>query len=98
MEIHFNNGCLQFLDKMVHLRKLELSMCRIVGDSRSLKDLMRNLVQLEELSLSHCRIGNQGALTGALYSSLSRLRILNLSRCDLVDDDLEGIGALRTTI
>ena len=97
-EINFNNDCLQFLDKMVHLRKLDLSMCEIVGDSRSLKDLMRNLVQLEELSLAGCRIGNQGALTGALYSSLSRLRVLNLSWCHLVDDDLEGIGALKKTI
>ena len=83
---------------MIHLRKLDLSHSRIVGDSRLLKDLMQDLFQLEELNLCGCRIGNQGAIAGALYSTHSRLRVLNLCNCNLVDDDLNGIGALKNTL
>jgi len=94
----FNSGCLQYLEDLVHLRELDLSYTRIVGDSRVLKTLMQNLFQLEELNVSGCRIGDQGAIVGAIYSTHSRLRYLNFSECGLVDDDLNGIEALKNTL
>ena len=95
----FNNDCLQYLENMVHLRKLDLGRSNVVGDSRSLNTLMQNLFQLEELNLEQCcYIGNQGAIVGALYSTHSRLRVLNLKGCSLEDDDLNGIGALKNTL
>jgi len=95
----FNNDCLQYLADMVHLRTLDLRYTSIAGDSRLFKTLMENLFQLEELNLECCwDIGGQGAIAGALYSTHSRLRVLNLSDCNLVDDDLNGIGALKNTL
>ena len=95
----FDNDGLQYLENMVHLRKLDLSRTKIAGDSRSLKTLMQNLLQLEDLNVCGCRdLGDQGAIAGALYSTHSRLRVLNLSICNLVNEDLNGIGALKNTL
>ena len=98
VDSEFGNGSLQYLENMIHLRRLELSNSKIVGDSRLFKTLMQNLFQLEELNLRGCRVGGRGAIAGSLYSTRSRLRVLNLSYCELVDDDLNGIGALKNTL
>jgi len=94
----FDNDCLWHLEKMVHLRKLELSFTDITGDSESLKTVIQKLIHLEELEFSQCAIGGQGAIAGALYTPHSRLRVLKLGSCKLVDDDLNGIGALKNTL
>jgi len=91
----FDDDCLKYLENMVHLRKLNLSNSRLISDVGLLKTLMQSLFQLEELHLSECDIGNNGAIAGPLYSTHSRLRVLNLGNCRLVDDDLNGIGALK---
>jgi len=96
----FDNDCLQYLETMVYLRKLDLSDSKITGDSGLLKTLIPNFIHLEELNLGSCLIGGQGALAGALYTSnsLSHLRVLKLRCSRLVDDDLKGINALKNTL
>jgi len=96
----FDNDCLQYLEDMVHLRKLKLSSTKITGKGDgALHTLIQNLFQLEELNLKECRdLGNQGAIAGALYSTHSRLRVLSLDDCNLVNDDLKGIDALENTL
>ena len=93
----FNNGCLKYLENMVHLRKLDLRSCDIQGDL-SLKRLLQSLAGLEELDLSGCSIGNECAILQALYNRHSQLRVLNLDSCELVDADLKGIGALKNSL
>jgi len=94
----FDNDCLNYLDKMVHLRKLDLSQSKITGDGQSLQALMQNLFQLEELNVSCCEIGNRAAIAESFYSSASQLRVFDLRDCNLIDDDLNGISALKNTL
>ena len=94
---HFDSDCLQHIEKMVHLRKFLLRYCDIPGDFRFSKNLM---YKIEELSFIFCRIGDPNAMARALFniSSHHQLRVLNLRRCALVDENLEGIGALKSTL
>ena len=88
---------------MVHLRKLRLTSTNmLVGAdlSQSFPALIEKFFQLEEVALGNFQVGDQGVIADAVYNAANCrfLRVLGLSQGNLVDDDLNGIGALQNTL